>query len=198
MQADTALVIIDMQMVMQERIDAGRPHVNPNAPAAVEALAKAFRQAGRPVIHIRHAEADPASPLYPDASGYPPMACAQALPGEALFVKRSSSAFATTPLAAHLRDQGLSHLYVVDAVAGFCVNSTVRSAADLGFVVTVVRDAVIGFDLPSAAPTRRPSSMSRWDCWRPISRRCAIVPPCSRYCRSRRQGLLTHNAMPIA
>ena len=151
MQADTALVIIDMQMVMQERIDAGRPHVNPNAPAAVEALAKAFRQAGRPVIHIRHAEADPASPLYPDASGYPPMACAQALPGEALFVKRSSSAFATTPLAAHLRDQGLSHLYVVDAVAGFCVNSTVRSAADLGFVVTVVRDAVIGFDLPSAA-----------------------------------------------
>lgn len=105
MQADTALVIIDMQMVMQERIDAGRPHVNPNAPAAVEALAKAFRQAGRPVIHIRHAEADPASPLYPDASGYPPMACAQALPGEALFVKRSSSAFATTPLAAHLRDQ---------------------------------------------------------------------------------------------
>ena len=151
MQADTALVIIDMQMVMQERIDAGRPHVNPNAPAAVEALAKAFRQTGRPVIHIRHAEADPASPLYPDASGYPPMACAQALPGEALFVKRSSSAFATTPLAAHLRDQGLSHLYVVDAVAGFCVNSTVRSAADLGFVVTVVRDAVIGFDLPSAA-----------------------------------------------
>lgn len=151
MQADTALVIIDMQMVMQERIDAGRPHVNPNAPAAVEALAKAFRQAGRPVIHIRHAEADPASPLYPDASGYPPMACAQALPGEALFVKRSSSAFATTPLAAHLRDQGLSHLYVVDAVAGFCVNSTVRSAADLGFVVTVVRHAVIGFDLPSAA-----------------------------------------------
>jgi len=148
MQADTALVIIDM---LQERIDAGRPHVNPNAPAAVEALAKAFRQAGRPVIHIRHAEADPASPLYPDASGYPPMACAQALPGEALFVKRSSSAFATTPLAAHLRDQGLSHLYVVDAVAGFCVNSTVRSAADLGFVVTVVRDAVIGFDLPSAA-----------------------------------------------
>ena len=151
MQADTALVIIDMQMVMQVRIDAGRPHVNPNAPAAVEALAKAFRQAGRPVIHIRHAEADPASPLYPDASGYPPMACAQALPGEALFVKRSSSAFATTPLAAHLRDQGLSPLYVVDAVAGFCVNSTVRSAADLGFVVTVVRDAVIGFDLPSAA-----------------------------------------------
>ncbi|WP_314373525.1 hypothetical protein [Sphingomonas paucimobilis] len=48
MQADTALVIIDMQMVMQERIDAGRPLVNPNAPAAVQALATAFRQAGRP------------------------------------------------------------------------------------------------------------------------------------------------------
>ena len=151
MQADTALVIIDMQMVMQERIDAGRPLVNPNAPAAFHALATAFRQAGRPVIHIRHAEADPTSPMHPDASGYPPLACARELPGEAVLVKTSSSPFATTALEHYLRERSISHIHVMGAVAGFCVNSTVRSAADLGFVVTVVRDAVIGFDLPSAA-----------------------------------------------
>ncbi len=147
---DTALLIIDMQMVMQQRIEDGRPHVNGSAPTAIEALAAAFRDAGRPVIHIRHAEADPASPLHPDAPGYPPMACAREWPGETVLVKTTSSAFPSTSLETHLRERGIAHLFVVGAVAGFCVNSTVRSASDLGFAVTVVTDAVIGFDLPSA------------------------------------------------
>ena len=78
------------------------------------------------------------------------MACARDLPGESVFVKSSSSAFASTGLETHLRERGITHLVVVGAVAGFCVNSTVRAASDLGFAVTVVTDAVIGFDLPSA------------------------------------------------
>ena len=52
-------------------------------------------------------------------------------------------------LADHLRAEQLSRLFVTGAVAGFCVNSTVRSGADLGFRMHVVRDAVLGFDLPS-------------------------------------------------
>lgn len=150
MDSDTALVIIDMQMEMQHRIDAGRAHVNPDAPDTIAALADAFRRNRRPVIHIRHAAADSAASLHPDASGYPPMACAVERPGEVVFVKRSSSAFATTGLETHLRRQGITHIHVVGAVAGFCVNSTVRAAADLGFGVTVVRDGGIGFDLPTA------------------------------------------------
>ena len=145
-----ALVIIDMQREMRSRIDAGRAHVNPGAPEAVAALAAAFRASGRAVIHVRHAEADPASPLHPDAPGYPPMPCAVEQAGEAIFVKRSSSAFATTALEQHLRDRSLTHLHIVGAVAGLCVTSTVRAASDLGFRVSVVRDAVIGFDLPAA------------------------------------------------
>lgn len=145
---DRALVIIDMQQEMQSRIDAGRPHVHGDAPTRVAALAAAFRMAGQGVVHVRHAEADPASPLHPDASGYPPMPCAIEVAGEPLFVKRSSSAFATTGLADHLRAMGSPKLHVVGAVAGFCVNSTVRAAADLGFQVAVVADAVLGFDLP--------------------------------------------------
>ncbi len=150
MEPQTALLIIDMQMTMQHRIEAGRPHVNAGAPAAIDSLATAFRDAGRPVIHVRHAEADPASPMHPEAPGHAPMACARDRPGEAVFVKTSSSAFASTALETHLRERGISHLVVVGAVAGFCVNSTVRAASDLGFAVTVVTDAVIGFDLPSA------------------------------------------------
>lgn len=146
----TALLIIDMQMDMQERIDGGREHVNPHAPRNIAALAAAFREADKPVIHVRHREDDRASPYHPDAFGYRPMPCARELSNEPVFVKTSSSGFATTDLANYLRRAGISSLVVTGAVAGFCVNSTVRAGADLGFKMSVVKDAVLGFDLPSA------------------------------------------------
>jgi nicotinamidase-related amidase len=139
-----ALIIIDMQMDMQRRIDAGYDHVNTEAPARVAGLAAAFRQRGWPVVHVRHREDDPASGFHPAATGYPPMPCAESEGSEPIFEKRTSSAFASTDLEAWLR-----------AVAGFCVNSTVRAAADLGFRVTVVPDAVLGFGLPDAGQSAR-------------------------------------------
>lgn len=145
-----ALIIIDMQVEMQRRIDAGRDCVNPDAPQRIASLAEAFRARGQPVIHIRHRADDPASPLHTDAAGFPPMPCAEAVGDEPVFVKRTSSGFASTDLAAYLRNKGISDLVVTGAVAGFCVNSTVRAGADLGFGMTVVRDAVLGFDLPAA------------------------------------------------
>lgn len=148
-----ALVTIDMQMEMQHRIEAGRDCVNSDAPIRIAALADAFRQRGLPVIHIRHRDDNPKSPLHVDAAGYPPMPCAEAIEGDTVFVKQTSSAFASTDLASHLQDAGITDLVVTGAVAGFCVNSTVRAGADLGFNMTVVRDAVIGFDLPAAGQT---------------------------------------------
>ena len=148
--AATALIIIDMQMDMQQRIDAGRDHVNGDAPEKIAALAAAFRAKGQPVLHIRHAESNPASPFYAEAPGYQPMPCGKEAGNEPVFVKNTSSGFASTDLAAHLNKTGITDLVVTGAVAGFCVNSTVRAGADLGFNMTVVRDAVLGFDLPSA------------------------------------------------
>ncbi|CAM3764666.1 cysteine hydrolase family protein [Castellaniella denitrificans] len=143
-----ALIIIDMQWAVQHRIESGRDHVNPQAPARIAALVAAFRRQGEPVIHVRHSDGDPASPFHAAASGYPPMPCAEAVDDEPVFIKRTSSAFASTGLEAHLREAGITDLIVTGAVAGFCVDSTVRAGADLGFRMTVVRDAVIGFDLP--------------------------------------------------
>lgn len=145
-----ALIIIDMQTEMQHRIEAGRDCVNPDAPQRIAALADAFRRNGLPVVHIRHRDDNPQSPLHEQAAGYPPMSCANALGDEAVFIKQTSSGFAATGLAAHLQALGITDLVVTGAVAGFCVNSTVRAGADLGFRMTVVRDAVIGFDLPAA------------------------------------------------
>lgn len=145
-----ALLIIDMQMDMQHRLDEGRDHVNGDAAAKITALADAFRKDGLPIIHVRHSEDDPQSGFHPDAPGFAPMPCAEARNGEPVFVKHTSSAFASTGLEAYLREHGIEYLVVTGAVAGFCINSTVRAGADLGFGMMVVRDAVLGFDLPFA------------------------------------------------
>ncbi len=147
---NAALLIIDMQMMMQERIDSGRQHVNPDFARNVAALLASFRMTGRTVVHVRHRDSDPASPLHIAAAGHLPIPAAREETGEPLFFKSGSSAFSTPELADFLRASSISHIYVVGAVAGFCVNSTVRAASDLGFKMCVVRDAVLGFDLPDA------------------------------------------------
>lgn len=81
------------------------------------------------------------------------MPCAEAVPGEPIFEKSTSSAFASTDLEAHLKANGITDLVVTGAVAGFCVNSTVRAGSDLGLNMTVVTDAVLGFELAQDAPS---------------------------------------------
>lgn len=76
------------------------------------------------------------------------MPCAEALDAEPIFVKTTSSPFASTGMEKYLRDNGIGTLVVTGAVAGFCVNTTVRVGSDLGFRMIVIRDAVMGFDMP--------------------------------------------------
>ncbi|MEZ5752340.1 MAG: isochorismatase family protein [Paracoccaceae bacterium] len=151
-----ALLVIDMQAEMQARLDAGRDCVNPEAGAALARLLAEWRGKGAPVFHIRHRVDDPRSPFAPGAPGFEAMPCAEAAPGEPVLVKTTSSAFASTPLEARLRAQGVKDVVIAGAVAGFCVNSTARAASDLGFAVTVAQDAVLGFDLPAEGLAARP------------------------------------------
>lgn len=143
----TALLIIDMQQAMADRIVEGRDCANPEAGARIAALAAAFRARGLPVLHVRHNDPDPGSEFHAKAPGAVPLPCDLATAAEAVFIKSTSSAFASTDLAGHLAREGITRLVVTGAVAGFCVTSTVRAASDLGYEVVLPRDAVLGFDL---------------------------------------------------
>lgn len=145
----TAVLIIDMQEGMADRIAAGRQPVNPAAMARMAVLLAGARRQGLAVIHVHHDDADPASPFRRGAPGGAPMACAAPLPGEVVLWKARSSAFAGTGLDAHLRAQGTQRLIVAGAVAAFCITSTVRAAFDLGYQVLLPVDALLGFDLPA-------------------------------------------------
>ena len=145
---EKALVIIDMQMLMQERLDAGRDHVNGDAVVKIVRLAANFRKAGKPVVHVHHSEPDPASLMHAGAPAQQVMPALQPLVDDPVFVKTTSSPFASTDMERYLRDNHIETLVVTGAVAGYCVNTTVRAGSDLGFKMIVARDAVLGFDMP--------------------------------------------------
>ena len=144
-----AVLIIDMQEGMADRIRAGRQTATPDAPEKVVDLVALARARGMPVIHIHHDDPNPASPFRKGEPGAAPMACVLPLPGEKVFWKHGSSAFYGTGLDAWLKAQGITELVVCGAVAAFCVTSTVRQASDFGYKVLLPTDALLGFDLPA-------------------------------------------------
>ncbi|MGR3759938.1 isochorismatase family protein [Roseobacteraceae bacterium NS-SX3] len=148
MDRTAALLIVDMQMEMANVTASGRQRANPDAEENTAALAAAFRTAGLPVLHVLHDDPRPESNFRRDLPSGQPMPCAVPQKGEAVFWKTGSSGFVGTGLEDHLREAGISRLVIAGGVAAFCVNSTARSAANLGFEVLVAEDALIAFDLP--------------------------------------------------
>ena len=56
-----------------------------------------------------------------------------------------SSGFANTDLDLHLKKHGIHKLIVIGLIAHTCVEATVRYAAELGYEVTVVKDATASY-----------------------------------------------------
>ena len=56
-----------------------------------------------------------------------------------------SSGFANTDLDLQLKQHGIHQLIVIGLIAHTCIEATVRYAAELGYDVTVVRDAVADY-----------------------------------------------------
>jgi len=142
-----ALLIIDMQNFVTERIQQGVDYFPQTSLENMTSVIEKFRTSGIPVIHVRHQTPEQGSPLHHSSPSSQPLASFEDRPGEAVFIKHTSSAFSSTGLLAHLQEAGISEVVVIGAVAGFCVNSTVRMGADLGLKMTVIQDAVLSFEL---------------------------------------------------
>lgn len=63
------------------------------------------------------------------------------LPNEICIPKMSSSVFMSTNIEYVLRNLGIEYLMVMGVVTDQCVESAVRDACDLGFLVTLIEDA---------------------------------------------------------
>jgi ureidoacrylate peracid hydrolase len=67
-------------------------------------------------------------------------------PGEIVATEHwCSSGFANTDLDLQLKKQGIHQLIVIGLIAHACIEATVRFAAELGYEVTVVKDATADY-----------------------------------------------------
>jgi len=63
-----------------------------------------------------------------------------------------SSGFANTDLDLQLKKHGIHQLIVTGLIAHTCVEATVRYAAELGYEVTMVKDATTDYSIKRCAP----------------------------------------------
>ena len=142
---DSALVMIDLQNTYRE----GVMQLEGVEPAIIEAqklLAKA-REAGIPIFHIQH-DAGAGSPYDVNAKigAISDEVAPQA--GEAVIVKNYPSAFVGTDLQKQLEAKGVKNLIIAGFMTHMCVNSTARSAFNLGFSPTIVASTTATRNLP--------------------------------------------------
>ncbi|SFF18803.1 Nicotinamidase-related amidase [Aureimonas phyllosphaerae] len=139
--------MIDVQRAFAEWEAAGRRRNNPDALARIAELLAAFREAGLPIIHIRHENRMPGSSFHNRASGYAVEADARERAGEPVIVKSVNSAFIGTDLEARLRAADARMVVICGATTNHCVETTTRMAGNLGFDAVLCEDACWTFDL---------------------------------------------------
>jgi len=141
---DMALLIIDVQEAFDEP-RWGRRN-NPEAEANVARLLRAWREARRPIFHVRHLNLTPGSSFHPDAPGSSIKALTRPLEGEPLIEKTVNSAFIGTDLEERLRRDGVTAVVITGLTTNHCVETTARMAGNLGFDTYFVSDATATFD----------------------------------------------------
>jgi nicotinamidase-related amidase len=142
---DAVLLVIDVQKGM-DVFAAEYNRNNPDLEKNIARLQRAWRESGRPVIHVQHLSKSPNSPLRPGQAGAEIKDEVRPLPGEPVIQKSVNSAFIGTTLEADLRRRGLSTLVMTGLQTNMCVSTTARMAGNLGFTTYVVSDATATFD----------------------------------------------------
>ena len=141
----SALIMIDLQNTYRE----GVMKLEGVEPAIVEAkkLLGRAREAGIPIFHIQH-DAGAGSPY--DVHDRIGAISDEVAPkaGEPVIVKNYPSAFVGTDLQAKLEATGVKDLILCGFMTHMCVNSTARSAFNLGFRPTIVAATTATRDLP--------------------------------------------------
>lgn len=134
-----ALLIIDIQVGLLHGPEA--PHAGAVTLANINRLGQAARSAALPVLAVRHT--GPAgSPFWQLAP--------QLVVGEAdrVFDKQRPSAFHGTGLDGWLKEDGVQTLIITGMKTQYCIDTTCRAAADLGYTVVLVSDAHTCMDTP--------------------------------------------------
>ncbi|HIC80788.1 MAG TPA: cysteine hydrolase [Kiloniellaceae bacterium] len=142
--ANTALLAIDVQQAFEDPFWGRRN--NPEMEDRALALMAAWRDAGRPVISVKHNSVEPASTLRPGQPGNDFKPGFEPRADEVLIEKTVNAAFIGTGLELELRRRAIGQIAVFGLTTDQCVSTTARVGANLGFEVLIVGDACAAFD----------------------------------------------------
>lgn len=143
----TALLVVDVQVGMED--PRWGPRNNPDCEANIARLIAAWREAGRPIVFVRHDSVNPDSPLRPGQPGNALKSIVSGTP-DLLVAKHVNSAFYGEPdLHAWLCERGVTGVAVTGIQTNFCCETTARMAGNLGYDTIFVLDATHTFDLPA-------------------------------------------------
>jgi len=147
----TALVLVDLQKGI-----TGLPTVHDPATVVARAavLADAARRGGRPVVRVRVQFSPDGGDLLRGRTDSPGPAIAPAAdfaeldprvpsaPDDLLVTKRGWDAFTGTELDSRLRRRGVRSVVIAGIATSIGVESTARTARELGYEVVIAHDAV--------------------------------------------------------
>jgi nicotinamidase-related amidase len=141
-----ALILIDIQKGFDDLKYWGGGRNNPEAEEKSAEILKFWRENNLPIFHTKHCSSDPNSLLAENNDGNKFKEIVKPIYGEHIIKKNVNSAFIGTNLKQQLQDVNISKLVFVGLTTDHCVSTTIRMAANFGFEVIAVNDAIATFD----------------------------------------------------
>ncbi|MCL6741089.1 cysteine hydrolase [Sphingomonas sp. RB56-2] len=121
------------------------------------ALLCKWREAGRPIIHVRHDSVAEGSTLGGGTDGNRFRPGFEPQDGEPVVSKSVNSAFIGTDLDLRLRRLGARHVVAFGISTDMCVSTTVRTGSNMGWDMLLADDACDCFELPDGKGGRIPA-----------------------------------------
>ena len=143
MTSKIALVIIDQQKGIDHPKLGQRNNLD--AEDKILYLLEFWRSLAYPVIHVKHRSKDPDSVFWPEQEGFDFKPEFEPKPGEEVIEKSVPCAFTNNCLQFKLDSLGMTNLAIVGVATNNSVESTARSAGNLGFRAYVIEDACYAF-----------------------------------------------------
>lgn len=140
----STLLVIDVQQALFD--ETPRPFEADAVVERINTLTARARAAGVPVVFIQHEASD----LEYNSAGWQLQPGLQVKEGDAKLRKTTPDSFLRTELEALLASWQTEHVVICGYASEFCVDTTTRRAAALGYPVTLVSDAHTTHDKPHA------------------------------------------------
>ncbi|MEQ8369984.1 MAG: isochorismatase family protein [Alphaproteobacteria bacterium] len=140
----TALLLIDVQKGVDDTAYYGGPTGRMNNPAAKDHLRQvlnAWRTKGRRVAFTRHDSVEKNSPLKLALATGAQLDGMDIRDGDIAVTKSANSGFIGSALELSLRRARIQRLVIAGFFTNFCVETTVRTAGNMGFDTYLVHDA---------------------------------------------------------